>query len=242
MLGGSAGLGRMIVAFEPDGCIEQAVMDSSPAILVRDVLSPKALKLKVVERFGAAIVGALTGLASGQAQADTTRFFASPTQCESAKALASGACRTAFANALAEFAAKAPTYRSRRACFRQFGPCMPWPVGTRSFSQFRPQLVGVTVVVSATGPAVMPAVAPGRVHLDFEPQSVANLSPAAAQSRPPSRPAESGEPVAKIMTPDEDEAASPSPPPPAGSGFTVIDGVLTYPAPARFQPKALKHP
>jgi hypothetical protein len=31
----------------------------------------------------------------------------------------------------------------------------------------------------------------------------------------------------------------PSAPPPAGSGFKLEDGVLTYPAPARFQPKNL---
>ncbi len=30
-------------------------------------------------------------------------------------------------------------------------------------------------------------------------------------------------------------------PPPPGSGFKMEDGVLTYPAPARFQPKNLKH-
>ncbi len=37
---------------------------------------------------------------------------------------------------------------------------------------------------------------------------------------------------------DEGPAASA----PAGSGFKMEDGVLTYPAPARFQPKNLKHP
>lgn len=36
-----------------------------------------------------------------------------------------------------------------------------------------------------------------------------------------------------------DEAPSAAPPP--GSGFKMEDGVLTYPAPARFQPKNLKH-
>ncbi|MCW6508723.1 DUF1190 domain-containing protein [Lichenifustis flavocetrariae] len=218
-------------------------MASSPAILVCDVLLTKVLNRNVIVRFWAAIAGASMGLVSGQAEANATRFFASPAQCESARALAPGACRTAFANALAEFAAKAPMYRSRRACFRQFGPCMPWPVGTRSFSQFRPQWVGVTVDASTSGPAVMPAVAPGRIHLVFAPQSVSSLSPAATETPRPSHPSDTGEPVANIMTPDEDEAASPaSPPPAAGSGFTVIDGVLTYPAPARFQPKALKHP
>lgn len=30
-------------------------------------------------------------------------------------------------------------------------------------------------------------------------------------------------------------------PPPPGSGFKMEDGVLTYPAPARFQPQNLKH-
>lgn len=37
-----------------------------------------------------------------------------------------------------------------------------------------------------------------------------------------------------------DEAPAPAAPP--GSGFKMEDGVLTYPAPARFQPQNLKHP
>lgn len=36
----------------------------------------------------------------------------------------------------------------------------------------------------------------------------------------------------------DEEPSSAAPP---GSGFKMEDGVLTYPAPARFQPKNLKH-
>lgn len=36
----------------------------------------------------------------------------------------------------------------------------------------------------------------------------------------------------------DDEPSAAAPP---GSGFKMEDGVLTYPAPARFQPKNLKH-
>ena len=176
----------------------------------------------------------------GPARAAVGRLFASAQQCESAKALAPGTCRTAFANAMAEFSAKVPTYRSRRACFKEFGPCMPWPMGTHRFSQFRPQWIGITVGADMTA---SPAIAPGRIRFDFAPQSTAALSPAAAAGAAPAAAHEEGAAQATILTPDDDttgdrEAAPPRP----GGGFTVIDGVLTYPAPARFQPKVLKHP
>ena len=167
------------------------------------------------------------------------RRCASARQGDSAKALAPGACRTAFANALAEFAAKAPSYRSRRACFKEFGPCMPWPIGTRRFSAFRPQWIGITVGPDMTA---APAVAPGRIRFDFEPQSTASLSPAAATA-PPAAASGVGGTETRLMTPDHDgRAADDVSAPRAGGGFTMIDGVLTYPAPARFQPKAPKHP
>lgn len=167
-------------------------------------------------------------------RAASGRLFASARQCEAAKALAPDACRTAFANAMAEFAAKAPRFRSRRACFQRFGPCMPWPIGTRSFGEFRPQWIGITLAADLTA---MPAVAPGRIPLDFAPQSTAALTPAASRPAP-----EAPEPAAAtILTPDEDGDAAPGPAQHGGGGFTVIDGVLTYPAPARFQPKALHH-
>ena len=175
-------------------------------------------------------------LSTGGAHAAVGRLFVSAQQCERAKALAPGACRTAFANALAEFAAKAPTYRSRRACFKAFGPCMPWPIGTRRFDAFRPQWIGVTVETDMTA---APAVAPGRVSFVFTPQSTAALSPAAAAPAP--APTLEAEPRAVIMTPDDDGAGA-APAPRAGGGFTVIDGVLTYPAPARFQPKTSGRP
>lgn len=178
-------------------------------------------------------------LVCANAASASPRFFASSAQCESAHVLAAGGCRTAFANALAEFASKAPSFPSRRACFRAFGPCMPWPPGTRRFSEFRPQWIGVTV---EDGDVATPAVAPGRRPLAFTPQSTASLSSAAttsARSKPPADEV----PDARIMTPhgdDDGEAGGPAPR--AGGGFTMIDGVLTYPAPARFQPRAARHP
>lgn len=183
------------------------------------------------------VLGA-TGLAllvaASPARAAVGQLLVSTRQCESTRALTPGACRTAFANALAEFAAKVPTYRSRRACFKAFGPCMPWPIGTRRFSQFRPQWIGITVAVDGTA---VPAVAPGRLTFGFAPQATATLSPTAASVATPA----SADPTA-ILTPDDDGAVGDGPAPRAGGGFTVIDGVLTYPAPARFQPKAPKHP
>ncbi|MDX7951709.1 DUF1190 domain-containing protein [Lichenihabitans sp. Uapishka_5] len=167
-----------------------------------------------------------------QAQAMPGRFFASPRQCEGAKAIAPAACRTAFANALAEFAAKAPSYPSRRACMKAFGPCMPWPIGTRRYSSFRPQWIGIVLAADAS---VAPAVAPGRLRLDFATQSTASLSPAAVAPTGPAPDPEGDHPT--ILTPDRDDTVSRLPTPRAGGGFTVIDGVLTYPAPARFQPK-----
>lgn len=163
------------------------------------------------------------------------RLFVSARQCEAAKVLGPGACRTAFANAMAEFAAKAPSFRSRRACFQSFGPCMPWPIGTRSFGAFRPQWIGIMLAADLTA---TPAVAPGRIHFDFTPQSTAALTPAA--EHPTTAAPEPA--AATILTPDDGGEAPSGPAPRGGGGFTVIDGVLTYPAPARFQPKALHHP
>lgn len=182
----------------------------------------------------AALATALGCAAALGPAAASPRFFASAGQCEEARILVPGSCRIAFANAMAEFAAKAPVYRSRLACMKQFGPCMPWPIGTRRFDAFRPQWVGAVVDTDT----VAPVTAPGRIRLEFVPQSFAALSAGAATQSVVHE-----EPAVRIMTPDEhggDDAAGP--PPRAGEGFTVIDGVLTYPAPARFQPKNLKHP
>jgi hypothetical protein len=196
--------------------------------------------------WGAARIGIATAwlcgcslLAGGETAASASRFFSSSAQCETAGRLAAQVCRTAFANALAEFTAKAPSFSTRRACFRAFGPCMPWPIGTHRFNEFRPQWIGVEVDEALR---VTPAIAPGRHAIAFQPQSTASLSGAALASRPASTDA-SSVPEARILTPDDDSPGGAAEPAPrAGGGFTVIDGVLTYPAPARFQPKVPRRP
>ena len=188
----------------------------------------------------AAISLALTcGLARSN---EAPRSYASPAQCERGHDLPREACRTAFANARGEFEAKSPRFGSRRQCFRRFGPCMPWPIGTQRLDQFRPQWLGITVSRTASETVAKPWVAPGKLTLDFAPQSVSALAPG---SRPADTTADEIVPIQPASHHHEAESDDPGPapaPPPPGSGFKIIDGVLTYPAPARFQPGALRHP
>jgi hypothetical protein len=179
-------------------------------------------------------------MVSAALAASTAKTYATEAQCERDRALRPAACKTAFANARTEFELKAPSYRSRRACFQHFGPCMPWPIGARAFSEFRPQWLGVTVDTSAPEAAAVPAVASGKLKLIFTPQSLVSLLPAAAsQTEPLAHETPQAKPGRAMSDSDGEGEGPASPPPPRGSGFEVIDGVLTYPAPARFQPKAL---
>ena len=169
------------------------------------------------------------------------RTFATQAQCERGRGLPSSACKTAFANVQTEFEAKTPRFSTRRQCYRQFGPCMPWPPGTQRIHEFRPQWLGISVDTRSPTVMAAPWVAPGKLNLSFAPQSVSVLSPAVSNAEP----VDSEPPVHAVSRRHErdgEDAGPMSPPPPPGSGFTMIDGVLTYPAPARFQPKALRRP
>lgn len=114
------------------------------------------------------------------AHADVARTFATEIACAKAPGLGAGMCRQAFAAARIEFEAKTRSYPNRFACFRAYGPCMPWPAGAAPYAHFRPQWMGVTVVGPAGSLTALPIVAPGRVALALTARSLAEAVAAAS--------------------------------------------------------------
>lgn len=169
--------------------------------------------------------------------------YGSEPDCVAAHALAPAVCRSAFANARAEYEAKTPAFASQILCTRRYASCMAWPPGAdERRPSFRPAWDGVDIVDTPTERSVTPA--PGSTGravrfasrpLTDGPRSLVIRGPGL-----PSRPLPRGgpPPVAGHGGPRE-AAGAPATSPPPGSGFKLEDGVLTYPAPARFQPKNL---
>ncbi len=134
---------------------------------------------------------------------------------------------------------------------------MAWPPGAAGkAASFRPSWDGVDIVDTPTEHSVTPS--PGSTgkavrfaarSLDEEPARLtirgATIPVPPLRSTPeapviagrPGRPSAAPAVVQRAGAPEKDLPPSPVPPP--GSGFKLEDGVLTYPAPARFQPKNL---
>ena len=203
------------------------------------------------------IVWGLALLAGPGEAAGASRFASYDTEpdCVAAHAFAPSACRVAFANARAEYEAKTPAFASEALCTRRYASCMAWPPGGGvARAGFRPTWDGVDIVDTprersvtpspgSTGKAVRFAARPLteepaplvilRGALPAPPRRAGDAPPIAHPGRPTPAPAV----VQRSGSPDGDPP--PSAPPPPGSGFKLEDGVLTYPAPARFQPKNL---
>ena len=176
--------------------------------------------------------------------------YDSEAECVAAHTLAPALCRTAFANARAEYESKTPSFPTAALCARRFSACMAWPpdADPRKAS-FRPRWEGVDIVDTPAEHSVTPS--PGSTGrtirfaarpLDAEtPRElvIRGMAPPASRAVPgPSgmaaRPSSAAPAVRRA-----ERASAPSAPPQPGSGFKLEDGVLTYPAPARFQPKNL---
>lgn len=195
----------------------------------------------------ATLAAALPGIAlpgAGKAAAQS-RFlsYGSEAECIAGGTLAAPLCRSAFANARAEFAAKTPSFPSMAQCARTYGACAPWPPGSSSRTGFRPRWDEVDIVDTPNEKTVTPAAASGVRRLAFAPQPLTEFR--SLDVRGPARPAGPPEfpPVARSGARTLVRGAEPSlgasPPPSPGSGFKLEDGVLTFPAPARFAPKNL---
>ena len=195
---------------------------------------------------------ALILLAGPAAASGPSRFasYEAEADCVAARTLSPTVCHTAFARARAEYEAKTPSFASQALCTRRYASCMAWPPDGRAGGRaFRPRWDGVDIVDTPTEHSVTPS--PGSTgrtvrfaarSLDAEPAPL--VIRGAGLPVPPRRigPASSS---AGRPTPAPAVAArmgAPGAAPPPGSGFKLEDGVLTYPAPARFQPRNLPKP
>jgi hypothetical protein len=204
---------------------------------------------------GVACLGWCASLGSARA-AGPSRFASYDTEsdCVAAHTMGPAVCRTAFANARSEYEAKTPSFPSQALCTRRFAACMAWPPGIDSGkASFRPRWDGIDIVDTPTERSVTPS--PGStgraIRFAARPLTEAPrelvIRGAAAPMPPVVRgvaPLNAGRPsLAEPVVghargaPPSDRAAPANAPP--GSGFTYENGVLTYPAPARFQPKNL---
>lgn len=204
---------------------------------------------------GVIAIGAGAAWAAGP-----SRFASYDTEadCVAAHTFAPAACRIAFANARSEYEAKTPSFASQALCTRAYASCMAWPPGGGGkAASFRPSWDGVDIVDTPTEHSVTPS--PGSTgktirfaarSLDEEPARLTIRG--AAMPVPHGRggaPLIAGRPGRPSTAPAAMQRAGaagrelpPSPAPPPGSGFKLEDGVLTYPAPARFQPRNLPRP
>ncbi|WP_165359391.1 DUF1190 domain-containing protein [Lichenibacterium minor] len=180
--------------------------------------------------------------------------YESEAGCVAAHTFAPASCRVAFANARSEYEAKTPAFSSQALCTRAYASCMAWPPGAAGrATTFRPSWDGVDIVDTPTEHSVTPS--PGSTgravrfaarSLDEEPVRLTIRG--AAVPVPPTRSIRGAPPVGARPSAapavvqrggGPERELPPSPVPPPGSGFKLEGGVLTYPAPARFQPKNL---
>ena len=180
------------------------------------------------------------------AAAGPSRFASYDTEadCVAARTLAPGVCRTAFANARAEYETKTPSFPSAALCGRRYAACMAWPPGAAAGATYRPRWDGVDIVDTPSEHSVTPA--PGStgraVRFAARPLTETAAPLVIRGASVPVPPSRSGPPTAGRPSPAPAVAERAGSPLPPGSGFKLEDGVLTYPAPARFQPRNLPKP
>ncbi len=207
---------------------------------------------------GLAALTVLMSIPHVNAATGQSRFasYASEAECIGSHTLSAAICRSAFANARQEYEAKTSSFPSQTLCQRRYASCMAWPPDATAGRQttYRPEWDGVDIVDTPTEQTVTPS--PGSTGrsirfaarpLAAEPQRDLLIRGATGGSRVGSiagvhsgHPTLAGTPLQRASGPTSPQRElPPSAPPPPGSGFTLQDGVLTYPAPERFQPKNL---
>ncbi len=180
--------------------------------------------------------------------------YDSEPDCVAARTIAPAVCRSAFANARAEYESKTPSFASQILCTRRYASCMAWPPGADARrASFRPAWDGVDIVDTPTEHSVTPS--PGStgraVRFASRPLTEEPRSLVIRGAGPPLPPLPRGgsplpaghpgptPPFARRAAGTPEGPLPPGAAPPPGSGFKLEDGVLTYPAPARFQPRNL---
>ena len=183
----------------------------------------------------------MLGAAGGQrTMAAQSRFasYASERDCASDRVLSAAVCHSAFANARAEFEAKTGSFSSMEQCAKVYGSCAPWSQD-KGPASFRPRWSGVDIVDTPQEKSVTPAVARGSKGLRFAARSLSGSDTSSPEllvrgaGRPAAAPV-GPRPIRAARGPEPRQNSVPSGTP--GGGFTLQDGVLTYPAPARFAP------
>lgn len=187
----------------------------------------------------------------GAMAAGPSRFASYETEpdCVAARTLSRAVCRAAFANARAEYEGKTPSFPSAALCGRRYAACMAWPPGAAAAASYRPRWDGVDIVDTPTEHSVTPAPGSTGRSVRFAARPLEETAAplvirgAAIPVPPPRGGAERAGPrPAGRPSPAPAVVERIAPPPPPGSGFKMEDGVLTYPAPARFQPRNLPKP
>ena len=169
--------------------------------------------------------------------------YATESDCAAGHILTASVCRSAFASARLEFASKTPAFASMSQCTKAFGTCAAWPPGHGGRASFRPQWSGVDIVDTPHEKSVTPALG-GMRKISFAPLPLTapveerDLVVRAARQFA-GRPTGASRIQHAFRTSEPEKPYTPAEVPPPGSGFKVEDGVLTYPAPARFAPKNL---
>lgn len=181
------------------------------------------------------------------AEAARSRFISYPNEaeCLADRILPAATCKSAFANARGQFDRVATSFPTAAACAKAAGRCTRGPGG------FRPQWAGVDIVDTPKERSVTPAgrsrelryaalplngpVAPPRELTVRGKAAVLAPEPAPRPGRSNDRPPVARAPAVARGSTSAAESAAPRP----GAGFTLEDGVLTYPAPERFQPRNL---
>ncbi len=186
-----------------------------------------------------AIATCAAGSRAGLAAPSRFVSYDSESDCLAGRILTPAVCRSAFASARNEFEAKTAAFGSLAQCTKVYGSCAAWPPGTASRSTYRPQWGGIDIVDTPTEKSVTPSISGGskRVRFAARPlggdEAVRELVVRGGRRLTPAQ----GAPQRAVRTTRRSEPDAPRSAP--GGGFTIENGVLSFPAPARFAPRAL---
>jgi hypothetical protein len=191
-------------------------------------------------------LGLLAGASPAPAATLRAKFmtYGTEAQCVGEHILTPFACRSAFARARGAFEADTTAYPTLQQCAKAYGSCAPWPPGSRA--SFRPPFQGVDIVDTPGEKSVTPASPVRALRFAALPLSGPVAPPRELTVRggkrasiPVAPPVPQGR-ASRPVRPSAAAAATSRPvAPPPGSGFKMENGVLTYPAPERFQPRNL---
>jgi hypothetical protein len=137
---------------------------------------PTLLKAMPALPAGLALGVAACLLAAPQARAAASQLprptFATPYLCSQAGRYTPDQCKTAFANAQAEWDETAPRFPSREACMRYFKRCVIGKPAPGSRVSFLPGFDGVQIQAGPTGSMVVPVFAASGIRPNARPRPI----------------------------------------------------------------------